>query len=861
MSVDAAGAGSAASPGVLTEPPGPPEFMAVPAPTERPDEPHVDPRIEALARSMEDMLSRAQRGSTRRADMLAVADTFRGLDRDSTNQLFAQLRADRALPALVENLGATGAGRDGRFALGLNERVALVGDLAGKLQVGHLMALAQGMKGDWYRLKELNQAVAERSPEAVEYERQAAAGGLTEAPTRIVVAEGLAEAGVSAAFTGVGLMLGGPFGAGAGASSANLLVQRMRDPNAVQDISIADSAVSGLAAAGTAHLVPAVAKGAQALVAGVPKLLATGGIAPPLLQVGSAARNLAHNSMKSIVEAAADSLVDVGAEGLARLVVKQEVRAPSVADLSFSVGVGVGLAGAGGPVKAAIRGIESLADPLLRKRIDEIVARSPMAQEQLETLRRDGWTFDWHSRPGDSGWRTQKADGTPADSAGYADFSEQKIGIHPSMKWRPGAAASVLLHEMGHAVKASPLREGMAGGYDYSSKQAYLRSRFEEEGVAELTRKLAELEITRHGGPSLPRLHDKTTAREIDKAAEQYLKDGDAEAARKRVGYLHSKGAAGDQTWYTQHYGAFFDRDYAWRNLPEDPTGRGPLAGPLRRASLDPRGRAVLEQRTAMAAEAAPGNTGLPRVIDGGTPLYIQVDARRYGVDKGRVSGYTLGGVDRPPDQEVRGVFARFVRPESVPGNLVFATRMGNLPDSVRFFNPSDRSRIEREGGLVALDLGDEVLDNLVRLKPGPRDAASAQVLSRYAERANEQARLARDSGEAARPLIDPGDDTKVYFVVSEVRLYDGGTVGGMPISAEVLQGRSGPVPDGLQGTLIEPTGELRPGERVVAIPLGKLPSDTWFVEPKPGSPFERLHPEHFWVGFGVETPGAEIIR
>ncbi|WP_369678973.1 hypothetical protein [Burkholderia ubonensis] len=117
----------------------------------------------------------------------------------------------------------------------------------------------------------------------------------------------------------------------------------------------------------------------------------------------------------------------------------------------------------------------------------------------------------------------------------------------------PVTATQTLAHEVGHATY--PLRE------DCSSKAAYVNSTLEDEGAATINNIKVRREVLANGGQDIGIAGNSTNHASYNKAYDQFLLDGDADAARRAIGEQIGEGELTSNTRqpYAEYYGNWYD--------------------------------------------------------------------------------------------------------------------------------------------------------------------------------------------------------------------------------------------------------------------------------------------------------------
>jgi hypothetical protein len=150
---------------------------------------------------------------------------------------------------------------------------------------------------------------------------------------------------------------------------------------------------------------------------------------------------------------------------------------------------------------AKIAGVETKAAAIIEK-------LAPQLKADIQALEKAGWKIE----AGDAG------------KGSYANRTTKTIVIDANEKG--SAAAAVISHEVGHA-KYTPK-------FDYTSREAYLKTTLADEGEAVLRNIEARDEVLKAGGDDIGIRGSQ--AAEYEKVYAQYLKDGDRAAARDKIG-------------------------------------------------------------------------------------------------------------------------------------------------------------------------------------------------------------------------------------------------------------------------------------------------------------------------------------
>ncbi|RQQ04651.1 type VI secretion system tip protein VgrG [Burkholderia stagnalis] len=199
-----------------------------------------------------------------------------------------------------------------------------------------------------------------------------------------------------------------------------------------------------------------------------------------------------------------------------------------------AAGAGAG-AGAGAAGAAAAPQQTGLGDD-----VDKLAAKSPGLQGDLKKLKDDGWKFKYGAPGGGS----------------FANRGEQTVTLDGNLKGNTAATTQALAHEAGHATY--PFKP------DYSSKAAYVDGTLADEGAATLNNIKAQREILANGGQDIGIAGNSANHAAYNKAYDQFLKDGNADAARHAIGAQFGKGEITSTTKqpYAEYYGGWYDKNF-----------------------------------------------------------------------------------------------------------------------------------------------------------------------------------------------------------------------------------------------------------------------------------------------------------
>jgi hypothetical protein len=174
----------------------------------------------------------------------------------------------------------------------------------------------------------------------------------------------------------------------------------------------------------------------------------------------------------------------------------------------------------------------------LGAKVDAIAAKSPTLQQNLKYLDDLGWNINYG----------------PSNGGSHYNKDTKNIVIDSNHQIDPIAAARALSHEIGHAMYSYQYQ------YDYSSRTAYINSRLADEGAATMKTIQIQREIKAVGGPNIG--EPTTNFGQYNKIYDQYLRDEDAVAARRKIGVLYGTGEMTSNTMetYEVYYGKLYDR-------------------------------------------------------------------------------------------------------------------------------------------------------------------------------------------------------------------------------------------------------------------------------------------------------------
>ena len=176
-------------------------------------------------------------------------------------------------------------------------------------------------------------------------------------------------------------------------------------------------------------------------------------------------------------------------------------------------------------------------------KVDKLTALSPSLQKDVKQLKKNGWHIQY---------------GPAGESSTHADTKQ--IFIDGSLKNDPTNATQDLAHEVGHATYPKLP--------DYTSKESYVKSMLASEGAATMNNIKAQREIKKNGGPNIGIAGNQANHDAYNAAYNQYLRDGNAEAARNAIGSKYGDGeiASGtEEQTYNEYYGSGYNQMFPLR--------------------------------------------------------------------------------------------------------------------------------------------------------------------------------------------------------------------------------------------------------------------------------------------------------
>ncbi len=172
--------------------------------------------------------------------------------------------------------------------------------------------------------------------------------------------------------------------------------------------------------------------------------------------------------------------------------------------------------------------------------VDKLAGKSPSLQAEMKKLKDAGWQTKYGASGGGS----------------YANRKDKVITLDGNLKGNSVATTQTLAHEVGHA--SYPFKE------DNSSKAAYVNGTLADEGAATLNNIKVQREIITNGGTDIGIAGNGTNHAVYNKAYDQFLKDGNADAARQAIGAQFGKGEVTSNTHqpYAEYYGSWYDKSF-----------------------------------------------------------------------------------------------------------------------------------------------------------------------------------------------------------------------------------------------------------------------------------------------------------
>ncbi len=173
--------------------------------------------------------------------------------------------------------------------------------------------------------------------------------------------------------------------------------------------------------------------------------------------------------------------------------------------------------------------------------VDKLAGKSPSLQADMKKLKDDGWKIKY---------------GAPGGGSFAIRGEDQAIMLDGHLKGNTAATTQTLAHEVGHAIY--PFKA------DFSSKAAYVNGTLADEGAATMNNIKVQREILANGGQDIDIAGNSTNHATYNKAYDQFLKDGNAEAARQAIGAQFGKGEITSNTHqpYAEYYGSAYEKSF-----------------------------------------------------------------------------------------------------------------------------------------------------------------------------------------------------------------------------------------------------------------------------------------------------------
>jgi len=176
----------------------------------------------------------------------------------------------------------------------------------------------------------------------------------------------------------------------------------------------------------------------------------------------------------------------------------------------------------------------------LAQTVNDLIAMSPTLSSNLKTLESQGWKVDYGA----------------AGAGSFANRREKTITLDSNLIGDANQTTQVLAHEVGHALHPYQI--------DTSSRQAYLNGTLDDEGAATLKNIQVQREIIQAGGPNIGIAGNPQNHASYIQAYNQYLKDGNAQAAVRTIGSQFGTNEFTSTTGqnYADYYGGWYDKHY-----------------------------------------------------------------------------------------------------------------------------------------------------------------------------------------------------------------------------------------------------------------------------------------------------------
>jgi type VI secretion system secreted protein VgrG len=178
--------------------------------------------------------------------------------------------------------------------------------------------------------------------------------------------------------------------------------------------------------------------------------------------------------------------------------------------------------------------------------VDRFAGLSPSLQKDLQTLLKKGWKLTYGP----------KGEGSHASR----DSKPPTIVVDSAEKGNPVAIMQTISHEAGHAMYVPK--------DDFSSKGAFVKGALADEGAATLNNVKVQRELKSGGGADVGIAGNPANHPVYNAAYDQFEKDGDAVAARDKIGAQFGDGeyssvkVAGQHVKYNDYYGGWYDQAF-----------------------------------------------------------------------------------------------------------------------------------------------------------------------------------------------------------------------------------------------------------------------------------------------------------
>lgn len=180
--------------------------------------------------------------------------------------------------------------------------------------------------------------------------------------------------------------------------------------------------------------------------------------------------------------------------------------------------------------------------------VDQLAAKSPSLQNDLQALQQDGWDIQYGAPGGGS----------------YADKNATPplIVIDGSEQGNPAAVTQSLAHEVGHArYTYTP---------DYTTKTNFMNGVLGDEGAATMNNIRVQREILSNGGADIGIAGNPANHPAYEAAYNAYQTSGDAATARQTIGSIFAHGEITSTTGqsYYDYYGGWYDANFQATSSP-----------------------------------------------------------------------------------------------------------------------------------------------------------------------------------------------------------------------------------------------------------------------------------------------------